>query len=379
MLVADKQSDDDYVQKAFVGPMENLAYRFKSWRESRLICNGEINNGAFFSPGRSGWGGLVNNPLVQVADVLLLRWINGGFLRPEDFKEIKKPLIWVLSDVWPFTGGCHYPADCNRFEGECGHCPILRRSSENDWSKRLWQRKQKAWEGLDLTIVGPSRWICDLAGRSSLFNDRRIEHIPTGVNVDVFTPRAKDQARNELGIPLDSKVVAFGAGNIDEQRKGFHLLQESLEIIVSKNISGIHLLMFGQGSEAIEGLPFPSTSVGRIDDDNRLSWIYSAADCFVAPSLEENLANTCLEAMSCGVPLVAFGIGGMPDMIEHKKTGYLSEIADSSSLAEGICWVLHANNKTNQLSLDARSKAERKFSLQDQAFQFLKLFKTTLD
>ena len=137
--------------------------------------------------------------------------------------------------------------------------------------------------------------------------------------------------------------------------------------------------MFGQGSETIEGFPFPSTSVGQIDDDNRLSLVYSAADCFVAPSLEENMANTCLEAMSCGVPLVAFDVGGMPDLIEHRKTGYLSETVDGSSLAEGICWVLHTDKRSNQLSLAARSKAERKFSLQDQAFQFLKLFKTTLD
>ena len=375
MLVADKQSDDDSVQKAFVSPMANLGYRLKSWKENRLNCTGKTNNDVFFSPGWSGWGGLANNPLVQAADVVLLRWINGGFLRPEDFKEIKKPLIWVLSDVWPFTGGCHYPANCDRFERECGHCPILRRSYENDWSKRLWQRKQKAWEGLDLTIVGPSRWICDLAGRSSLFHDRRIEHIPTGVNVDVFKPRPKEQVRNELGIPFGRKVVAFGAGNVGEKRKGIHFLKESLGIIANKNIRGIHLLMFGQGSEAIKGLPFPSTSVGQIDDDNRLSVVYSAADCFVAPSLEENMANTCLEAMSCGVPLVAFDVGGMPDLIEHKKTGYLSRPTDGSSLAEGICWVLHTDQPSNQLSFTARHKAEQKFSLRNQALRFLQLIK----
>jgi glycosyltransferase involved in cell wall biosynthesis len=239
----------------------------------------------------------------------------------------------------------------------------------------LWQRKQKAWEGLDLTIVGPSRWICDLAGRSSLFHDRRIEHIPTGVNLDVFKPRPKEQARSELGIPLGRKVVAFGAGNVGEKRKGIHFLKESLGIIANTNIRGIHLLMFGQGSEAITGLPFPSTSVGQIDDDNRLSVVYSAADCFVAPSLEENMANTCLEAMSCGVPLVAFDVGGMPDLIEHKKTGYLSRPTDGSSLAEGICWVLHTNKPSNQLSLTARHKAEQKFSLRNQALRFQQLLK----
>ena len=98
---------------------------------------------------------------IETADILHLHWITGGFIKIEDLKQIKKPIIWTLHDSWPFTGGCHIPLTCDHYKKECGNCQYLRKTSSSDLSNRIWKRKNKAWNGLNLTIVSPSKWLAD--------------------------------------------------------------------------------------------------------------------------------------------------------------------------------------------------------------------------
>jgi glycosyltransferase involved in cell wall biosynthesis len=114
--------------------------------------------------------------------------------------------------------------------------------------------------------------------------------------------------------------------------------------------------------------------LGTLNDDLLLALVYSAADVFVQPSTQENLANTVMEAIACGTPCVAFDIGGMPDMIEHQKNGYLAQPYQIDDLARGIAWVLENQERHQKLSYRAREKAEQEFTLEIQARRYWSLF-----
>ena len=122
-------------------------------------------------------------------------------------------------------------------------------------------------------------------------------------------------------------------------------------------------------------LGFKSHYLGTLTDDLTLALAYAAADVFIAPSLQDNLPNTVLEAISCGTPCVAFNIGGMPDMIEHEQNGYLAEPYQIDDLVRGIIWTLENEERYQKLSHRAREKAEQEFALEIQARRYLSLFR----
>jgi glycosyltransferase involved in cell wall biosynthesis len=279
--------------------------------------------------------------------------------------------------MWAFTGGCHYSQDCDRYTASCGACPQLYSSENWDLSRWVWQRKAKSWKDLDLTIVALSSWLSNCASSSSLFRDRRIEVIPNGLDIRKYRPINRHVARELLNLPQDKHLVLFGsiwATNV--KRKGFHLLQPALQDL---NQSGwqdkLELVIFGASQpNNPPDFGFKVHYLGTLSDDLLLALIYSAADVFVLPSTEENLANTVMESIACGTPCVAFNIGGMPDMVEHLKNGYLAQPYKIEDLAKGIAWVIENEERHQKLSHRAREKAEQEFTLEIQAHRYLSLF-----
>ncbi len=315
-------------------------------------------------------------------DIINLHWICQGFARIENLVKLKKPIVWTLHDMWAFTGGCHYSGECDRYTDACGACPQLHSSTDWDLSRWVWQRKAKAWKNLDLTIVTPSSWLAKCASSSFLFKDARIEVIPNGIDTNIYKPIQRTLARTVLNLPQDKQLVLFGAmGATSDRRKGFHLLQPAL---ISLSQSGwserIELVVFSssQPSNPPE-LGFKSHFLGKLNDDISLALAYAAADLFVAPSIEDNLPNTVMEALACGTPCVAFNIGGMHDMIEHEQNGYLARPFEFEDLAKGIAWVLQDEKQYKLLSDRARGKVEIEFRQEMQANRYLSLFEQVLE
>lgn len=310
-------------------------------------------------------------------DIINLHWINSGYLRLETLAKFKKPIVWTLHDMWPFTGGCHYNSDCDRYTKSCGACPQLRSTREWDISRWVWQRKAKAWNNCNLTIVTPSNWLAKCAQESSLFQNFRIEVIPNGLDIQKYKPIDKQLAKNLLGLPIDKQIILFGAVNAtSDRRKGFHLLLPALQTLDrSQWQEKIELVSFG-ASQPVEppNFGFKANYLGKLSDEISLSLVYAAADVFVAPSLQDNLPNTVMEALACGTPCVAFEIGGMSDMIEHKQNGYLARPYEVSDLAKGITWVLEDRERWRKLCDRDREKVEQEFSQQLQAKRYLSLF-----
>lgn len=314
-------------------------------------------------------------------DIINIHWTNAGFLQIETLAKLKKPIVWTLHDMWAFTGGCHYTQDCTRYLQSCGACPQLGSQNKQDLSRSIWSRKTKTYQKLDLTIVTPSVWLGEQAKSSQLLQNFRVECIPNGIDTQRYRPMDKHFAREALNLPLDKQLILFGSLRAtSDKRKGFHLLQAALrELSESDLCDSIELVVFGASKpKHPPKFGFKTHYLGSFSDDLSLSFVYSAADVFVLPSIQENLANTVMESLACGTPCVAFDIGGMPDMIKHKKTGYLAQPYKINDLAMGIVYVIENEEICYTLSQNARRKVKQVFSLDYQAQRYTSLFQDVL-
>ena len=279
-----------------------------------------------------------NADYIKDADIINFHWVNYGIWSQQLMKQLskmKKPVVWTMHDMWPFTGGCHYDEECGKYLVRCGACPVLQSTDSKDVSARSFQKKNSLYSCNNITFVGPSKWITECAGKSAIVNQNGFQCINIGnpISVDDFKPREKDECFRLLNINTKKKIILFGAVNSTSNRiKGF----ENLKGALSKLDRSKYLLLVFGGSVSRDFEGFEAVNLGYISDDLHLSLIYNAADVFVAPSFQDNLPNTVMEALSCGVPVAAFNIGGMPDMIVPGENGYLAKPFDWDDLAKGI-------------------------------------------
>lgn len=330
-----------------------------------------------------GWGSSSLSNTIDAAnpDIINLHWICRGFVPVKTLAEIERPMVWTLHDMWAFTGGCHYSDKCAKYRHSCGECAQLGSRRERDLTRKVWERKNRLWGKLDLTVVTPSRWLANCARESSLLRDRRVVVIPNGIDISVFKPPAGDAKLDPKILAPNKKAILFGGIKVDQAaRKGMRYLVEALRRLASSGWKDkAQLLVFGMDCEHGRiDVGLKSSCVGTIDDDDYLARLYGSADVFVAPSLQENLANTVMEALSCGVPCVAFDVGGMSDMIEHKRNGYLAKPLDTEDLARGIAWVIGDEERRRELSRAAREKVVREFALNDIANRYRDLYEDIL-
>lgn len=310
-------------------------------------------------------------------DVINLHWINESYLKVETIAKFARPIIWTLHDMWAFTGGCHYDENCHQYINSCGACPQLGSNKNCDLSRWIWQRKSNSWQNTQMTIVSPSVWLAKCASSSSLFRNRRVEVIPNGIDTQRYKPMNRQLIRELLNLPQDKQLILFAAVNATSApRKGFHLLQSALQSLCkSEWRDKVELVVIGSShAENQTELGFKSHYLGKLSDDISLAQIYAAADVFVAPSIQDNLPNTVLEAIACGTPCVAFKIGGMPDMIEHQKNGYLAQPFEVEDLAQGIAWVLEDKERHQKLCDRAREKVQQEFTQELQARSYVSLY-----
>jgi glycosyltransferase involved in cell wall biosynthesis len=319
-----------------------------------------------FSPANAGIN-IAKHLAVKQADILHLHWINSGFLSLKNLKtlfSLQKPMVLTLHDMWAFTGGCHYASECNGFTQHCGNCPILKNPKENDISRKGWLAKKEIYQQNNrVTFVACSEWMAEMARKSTLLKDANIVAIPNPIDTEIYKPLDKITLRKEWNIDVDTKIILFGAANINDQRKGMKYLIAALNLLKENNPTNlnIEIILFGKNTEsAAAELPFKVKSLPVITSEEELTAIYNLADVFVLPSLEDNLPNMVMEALACSVPVVAFNQGGIPEMVSHQQNGYIAQYQSTADLQAGIDWVL--NNKTIDLKNNARQKVLKEYS-----------------
>lgn len=308
-------------------------------------------------------------------DIVHLHWINAGFMSIYEIGQISRPVVWTLHDMWPMTGGCHYAEACAGYQGRCGACPQLGSRGKVDLSRLILSRKKKHWSGWKPCLVTPSHWLADQARASALFADARVEVIPNGIDTRRFSPVDKRMARQLLGLPLDGQLVLFVAVSATSNPwKGYAHLQAAIANLAASG-EKLELAVLGASSPVVPPqLGLPVHFLGSLSDEIALSLVYGAADVLLAPSTEDNLPNTVMESMSCGVPVVAFRIGGIPDMVEHERNGYLARPVDAIDLANGIRYVLGDAARYARLAAAARESVVRRFDMPLIARRYLDLY-----
>jgi glycosyltransferase involved in cell wall biosynthesis len=310
-------------------------------------------------------------------DVINLHWI-AGFLDYEVFFEHLPrgvPLVWRMADMNAFTGGCHYDRGCGKFAARCGACPVLGSSTDNDLSRQAWTRKHRALAGVAserMHVVGTSRWIAEQARKSSLLGRFPSSVIPNGLDTEVFAPRDKPAARAALGVPAGAKAVLFVADSAAATRKGFAYLAAALAQLAGE--PELFLMSVGGNKPDVPGIP--QVDLGRIYDDQKLSQVYSAADVFVIPSLQESFGQTVTESMACGTPVVGFDTGGIPDMVRPGETGYLARVGDAADLADKIRRLLREPERWPEFGRNCRAAVLRDFSIEALAGRYAALYQT---
>ena len=262
----------------------------------------------------------------QEADVVHLHWVNQGYLSLKVLEKIFKSgkhIVWTLHDQWPYVGICHYVEDCERYHTHCHDCLQLTHPSAKDLSYKVFEEKRRIWKEANVTFVGCSQWIADEARMSALTQGHHIVSIPNAIDHHVFHPMPKAEAREEFGLPQGRRIVLFICQKVTDERKGMRYLEKAVKLVPDADVVRV-----GSGGDY------------EIHDERRMAAMYAAADVFVTPSLQDNLPNTIVEAMSCGTPCVGFRVGGIPEMIHHKQDGYVASYCNSEDLAEGIRFVL---------------------------------------
>ena len=316
---------------------------------------------------------ITESKLYKEADIINLHWVAGFVDYESFFKKNKKPVIWTLHDMNPFTGGEHFVEENLGIDNKGKPIKrILTDLEKETFSKGLDLKMKSLKNVYNLHIVVLCKWMYKEVKKSKLFYDFPVHLIPNGINTNVFKPRDKVYSKNIFNLPSEKKIILFVADSINNNRKGFIFLKKVFEQL---NTNDLILCTVGQKS-----VDFNSEKavihLGNINDERLMSIAYSLADVFVIPSLMDNLPNTVLESLSCGTPVIGFPTGGINDLIVHGENGLLTKEVSVDSLLETIN--LFLNSICNFDRNTIREKALNNYSQNIQANKYIKLFETIL-
>jgi len=384
MMVRDKQTDDLAVVPL---PVWHGLSRWRFlWERLMLFFHLHFNRIHLFEIDMANTGAdITKTAEFREADIIHLHWVNQGMLSLTDIKKILrsgKPVVWTMHDLWPATAICHLSLGCNRFRTSCGNCRYLpNHGSDHDLATKVWRRKQRMLAGENIIFVACSRWLEAEAKSSALLQGQTITNIPNPIDTTVFCPGDRQSARQAEHLPLDRRLLLFICQRVTNPNKGMSYLIEACQQLAKAHPEQTEsmgvVILGGHADEVVAQLPFKAYPMGYVNDTQRLVRLYRAADLFVLPSLSENLPNTIMEAMACGLPCLGFRVGGIPEEIDHLKTGYVADYRSSADLARGIDWILrHA--EAGHLSAEAVRKVHRQYTMQRVAMLYTEVYQQAM-
>jgi glycosyltransferase involved in cell wall biosynthesis len=347
---------------------------------------------------------------IQQADVIHLHWVNKGFVSLQglgDLLKLNKKVVWTCHDMWPFTGGCYHPRGCDHFERACGNCHYLKSPGEADLSRRVFSAKQSLYQTLgdQLQFVTPSQWLKDQALKSGAINDslrNGIKVIPNPIDTGYFHPKAAqsaDSAQNKegsMGLAADGTklcakpfILMFAAANLGNAAKGFAEYRWVCNELVSRGFTQVEALIVGENRIGDLGLKCKYRELGFIKDAEQMREAYWQSDVYVTTSHEENLPTTIMESLSCGVPVAAFAVGGIPEMLlasgEH-QTGFLvpksgvglvtTDIFMEQLVHELSEYIVAPESRVDQIKQNCRMFAVQHYSAMQIALAYEQVYRT---
>jgi len=284
-------------------------------------------------------------------DAIIILFVN-KFLNAKNIFELQQitnaPIFWLMYDMAPLTGGCHYAWECKGYYNRCGNCPGLFSQNAHDLSHENILLKESYFNKTQIEVLTASEWQYEQAKRSLLFKNNTIHKVLLSVDSGLFKPVDKESIRIKLEIPVDKKVLFFGSVGLAERRKGMRYLIESLKLLKQKiddSLAGkILLLIAGRDIEQIaDDLPFKYHYMGMVDSGLGIASAYQAADIFICPSIEDSGPMMINQSLMCGTPVVSFEMGVALDLVKSGETGYRAKLKNSDDLTKGIIDILSMN------------------------------------
>lgn len=312
----------------------------------------------------------------EQADILQFHNIHGDYFSYQALPGLTrlKPAVWTLHDMQSVTGHCAFSLDCGKWETGCGECPLLGAypALEKDTTALLWKDKKEIYARTAVDIVVPSKWLYDIV-KKSILAEKDIHLIYNGIDTTVFRPRPKAEMRKKLNIePGRIVLITSAAGGMKNPQKGGAYLLEALSNM--KLEEDVVLVSVGEkdSSHGIKGIKWINT--GHIFNEEAIAEWYCAADLFLYPSVADNCPLVILEAMSCGLPVVTFDTGGIPELVRHMDTGYVAKHRDVDDFVKGMETFISDEGLRKSAGKRARAIAEKDFTVDKMADSYLELY-----
>jgi glycosyltransferase involved in cell wall biosynthesis len=368
MWVGDKQSNDSTVHQIHKGFLRKLIKKAYIKIEKRQV---KVNDSqAMFSNGY--WGAKVSDCVnKERPDIVHVHWINRGFISMKDLTKIDVPIVVTMHDMWYFTGGCHITKGCNNYIDTCHFCPQIQKANNQSVPHAIQSYKKEVYGNTyKLTFIGPSTWMAECAGNSSLLGNQSIVNIPNCIDTKFFA--RKPNSKSILDQCTKKKILIAAVDVLADQNKGFEYIYKAIQSLPANEYALV--ILGSEGNEQLNHTGMEIINLGYINDDNLLVEYLSAVDVTVVPSRQENLSNMIMESLACETPVVCFRIGGNDNMVEHKQNGYLAEPFVANDLKNGIVWCTESHERTIELGAQARATVEKKFSPNKVAQQHVELY-----
>jgi glycosyltransferase involved in cell wall biosynthesis len=313
-------------------------------------------------------------------DVISLHNIHGGYFSISLLSELSRiaPLFWTLHDMWAFTASAAHTYGDESWKSlkagkdEYKFYPPLGINTGN-W---LLKKKQKIYNNSEFSVITPSKWLHDLAVQSPLLKNKKIVHINNGIDLNIFKPHDRNLTRKELNIPLDAKVLVFGA----EYASGtvYKGGEDLIRILHQINQSGekFHLLIIGKGDLSsfnnFSNLKLHQT--GYLNSEELMSKYLAAADLMIYPTKADNLPNALVEAIGCGTPAVTYDIGGCGEIILNDFNGFVIEPFNTDKFASAVINIFSSPDLLINFKNNSLSHSKKYFNLNSMAEDYYRLF-----
>lgn len=346
MLVMHKTTDDPRItdiKGKWIKKWKFISERIRIYRH----LNGSREHLFEIDTAQEGFD-ITHTTAFKEADIIHLAWINQGMISLKGLKKIirsGKPIAWTMHDMWPATSICHYTDHCEAYRDRCADCHLLPHGGDKeDLAFKIWIKKKNIFKDCNIHFITCSKWLKNQAMASNLIGTKDITDIPNPINTDHFKPTDKSQARKALGLPQDKKLILFVSQRVTDPRKGMKYFIKAIHKLSETHsdlCGNLGVILLGGGAQQIaQLLPIQTFPIGFITDEEKIIQVYNASDTYVLPSMQDNLPNTIIEAMACGVPCVGFDVGGIPEEIDHLLNGYVAKAGDAGDLARGMRKVL---------------------------------------
>jgi glycosyltransferase involved in cell wall biosynthesis len=322
---------------------------------------------------------LWEHPLVQQADLLHLHNLHGDYFNPYSLLLLSavKPLVWTLHDMQAITGHCAHAFSCERWKTGCGQCPDLTTYPRLavDSTARLWRDKQQLYQQINLQLVTPSVWLQNKVAASMLGNKPCIT-IHNGVDSRIFQPLDKSGVRSALGIPETAVIIGGAAheGVFANPWKGGAYTVAALEALDASSIDW-YFLNIGDGSAS----PHPRVvNIPFVENESDVAKLLASLDIFIFPSLAENCPLVVLEAMACGIPVIAFAVGGVPELVRDGVDGAVVAYRDKDQFNQALLRFCHSAAQRHEMGSHGRARIMEQFSMEVVGNRYLELYQQVL-